>query len=335
MREMKPKRVGLTYDVKSQYQPKDTDSVDIVAEFDQDSTIEHICRAIESAGHKVIKIGSAQNLLVNLDILNEVDIVFNIAEGLEGRNRESQVPVILEMSKVPFVGSDGLTLALTLDKTTTKRVLVSYGIPTPHFFEVENFANLNGVLLDFPMMVKPRYEGASKGITDKSRVEDRIRLLEQLRLINEVYRQPALVEEFISGSEFTVPIIGNDPPEVLSAVQTEIDGKLVPGDLIYTFDRIHSDSIKYICPARIDKELEKEIKDLALATYKAVGCRDFGRVDFRVDENNNPYVLEINPLPSLSVEDAFKIEAELIGMSYNQMINRILNFALERYNLLD
>ncbi|MFH1202423.1 MAG: ATP-grasp domain-containing protein [Candidatus Omnitrophota bacterium] len=330
---MKKKIVGLTYDVKSQYRSKKTDPEDIVAEFDQDSTIEQVNNAIASGGHEVIKIGNAQNLLRNLDILQKVDIVFNISEGLIGRNRESQVPVILEAMNVPFVGSDGLTLALTLDKILTKKVISYTGLPTPRFFEATTAGSLNGLPFDFPMMVKPRYEGSSKGVSDKSRVENRDRLIEQIRFVNEVYKQSALVEEFISGYEFTVPIIGNDPPLVLEIVQTEIDGKLKLGDLIYTYDRIHSDKVKYVCPAKIDKELEGHLKKMALVTYKAVECRDFGRVDFRVDEKGNPYVLEINPLPSLSVEDVFRFEAELMGETYNQMVNRILDYALERYNL--
>jgi len=142
-----------------------------------------------------------------------------------------------------------------------------------------------------------------------------------------------LIEEFICGQEFTVAIVGNDPPEAMPMVQIKIDGRLKLNDKFYTFARITSDRLEYICPARIDQELKEKINKMALKAYKAVECQDFGRVDFRVDNSGHPYVLEINPLPSLSTEDVFMIVAKELNMSYEQMIGRILNSALARYNL--
>jgi D-alanine-D-alanine ligase len=147
------------------------------------------------------------------------------------------------------------------------------------------------------------------------------------------YKQPALVEEFISGQEFTVAIVGNDPAEVMPVVQIKIDGRLKLNDKFYTFARISSDKLEYICPAKISHELNKKISELALKTYKAVECCDFGRVDFRVDNEGRPYVLEINPLPSLSTEDVFMTVAKAVGISYEEIIGRILKSALIRYNL--
>jgi len=327
------KVVGLTYDLKSDYEFKENDPPDANAEFDHPSTIKVIASAIESQGFKVKKIGNAANLLGNIDKL-KVDIVFNISEGAIGRNRESQVPILLEMAGIPFVGSDALTLGLTLDKVMAKKIFIAEGIPTPRFFEIksmENFIDVNH--MKFPMIVKPRFEGSSKGLTESSRVENMDELKKQTEYIINTYKQPALVEEFILGQEFTVAVIGNDPAEAMPAVQIKIDGRLKLNDKFYTFARVTSDRLEYVCPARINQGLSDKLKDLAIKTYNAVECRDFGRVDFRVDADSNPYVLEINPLPSLSTEDVFPLFAKAIGITYEEVIGRILGCALKRYNL--
>ncbi|MDO8661676.1 MAG: ATP-grasp domain-containing protein [Candidatus Omnitrophota bacterium] len=327
------KIVGLTYDLKSDYQFKEGDPADANAEFDHPSTIDVIASAIESNGFKVERIGNAGNLLEKLSSL-KVDIVFNISEGLTGRNRESQVPILLEMAGIPFVGSDALTLGLTLDKVMAKKIFIAEKIPTPKFFEVSSVSELANINHHkFPLIVKPRFEGSSKGLSESSRVETREELAKQVEYIVTAYKQPALVEEFISGQEFTVALAGNDPVEVLPAVQIKIDGKLKLNDKFYTFARITSDRLEYICPAKISQDLKKKIDELALRTYKSVDCCDFGRVDFRVDSEGKPYVLEINPLPSLSTEDVFKLVAEHTGITYEQMIGKILNSAIKRHNL--
>jgi D-alanine-D-alanine ligase len=157
-------------------------------------------------------------------------------------------------------------------------------------------------------------------------------LRKQVAYIISTYKQPALIEEFISGQEFTVAIVGNDPPEAMPVVQIKIDGKLHLNDKFYTFARITSNRLEYICPAKISQELKEKLSKLALKTYNAVECRDFGRVDFRVDNEGKPYVLEINPLPSLSTEDVFKLVAETAGGSYEEIIGKILKSALARHN---
>jgi D-alanine-D-alanine ligase len=326
------KTVGLTYDLKTDYEFKAGDPPDANAEFDHPSTIDVIAQAIEKCGFKVKKIGNVNHLLEKIDKLG-VDIVFNISEGIFGRNRESQVPVLLEMADIPFVGADALTSGLTLDKVIAKKIFIAEGIPTPKFFEVKTVDLLvNADHLKFPLIVKPRFEGSSKGLTDNSRVANKDELKKQVEYVINTYKQPALIEEFISGQEFTVAIVGNDSPEVMPIVQIKIDGRLKLNDKFYTFARITSDRLEYICPARINKDLKKKISDLALKAYNAVECRDFGRVDFRVDKEGRPYVLEINPLPSLSTEDVFMVVAKEVGISYEEMIGKILNSALKRYN---
>jgi D-alanine-D-alanine ligase len=333
MASFEMKKVGLTYDLKRDYEFKEGDPPDANAEFDAVSTVKVIAAAIEACGFKVKRIGNASCLLEKMDDL-DVDIVFNISEGLWGRNRESQVPILLEMANIPFVGADALTLGLTLDKVMAKKIFIAEGIPTPKFFEAKSADNLDDTdHLKFPLIVKPRFEGSSKGLTDDSRVENKEELKKQVEYIINTYKQPALIEEFISGCEFTVAIVGNEPAEVMPIVQIKIDGRFKLNDKFYTFARIRSDRLEYICPARINQELKKRISDLALKTYEVVECRDFGRVDFRVDNQGRPYVLEINPLPSLSTEDVFMIVAKEIDISYEAMIGKILDSALKRYNL--
>jgi len=326
------KTVGLTYDLKTDYEFKDGDPPDANAEFDHPSTINVIAKAIEACGFKVKKIGNAANLLEKIDNLG-VDIVFNISEGVSGRNRESQVPVLLEMAGIPFVGADALTLGLTLDKVMAKKIFIAEKIPTPKFFEVKSSDELvNTDHCKFPLIVKPRFEGSSKGLSENSRVENKEELKKQVEYVVNTYKQPALIEEFISGQEFTVAIVGNDPPEVMPIVQIKIDGRLRLNDKFYTFARITSDRLEYICPVRVSHDLKKKLNNLALKTYRAVECRDFGRVDFRVDSEGSPYVLEINPLPSLSTEDVFMLLAKTIGITYEEMIGKILNSAIKRHN---
>ena len=328
-------RVGLTYDLKTDLTPGPGDPPDLNAEFDHPQTVADLEQAIRDGGHDVVRIGNAEALLAKaLDLKRRVDIVFNIAEGYTGRNRESQVPILLEMLKIPCVGADGLTLAMTLDKILTKKILMAEGIPTPGFAEIDNPDKLWSVDLTYPLIVKLRHEGSSKGLTEESLVETPHQLRRQVNRLTETYQHPAMfVEEFIEGQECTVAIIGNDPPEVFPIVQITLDGQVDVGRKFYTFSRIHNGA-DYFCPAAIPEALAGEIKELALSAYRAVECQDFGRVDFRTDREGRPYVLEINPLPSLSSEDVFTYVARQRRWSYAQVINRILDAACVRCSMV-
>ena len=329
------KTVGITYDLKSDWQRSKDDPIDAAAELDGQKTIECLKTALESAGHKIVLIGGARQLIsrvTNGDL--KVDIVFNISEGFKGRNRESQVPAILDLYNIPFVGADALTLGVTLDKVMAKKCFMAEGIPTARYFKAtfeDNLFELNTI--GFPLFVKTLHEGTSKGITQASRVENFKQLKSQVEHICRNYKQPALVEEFIKGTEFTVGIIGNNPPEPMPVVQYAIAGKTRLGNEFYSYRHVAEKSVEYICPALIDEKLALRLQDLALRAYKAVDCRDFGRVDFRVDESSNPYVLEINPLPNLGPDDVFVLFAKVKGMSYNQIINKIMDEALIRLEI--
>ncbi len=325
-------RIGLTYDLRTEYTPEAGDPADANAEFDHPDTVEALAEAVRQLGHEPVRIGNAHQLIEQWDRLN-VDFVFNIAEGKSGRNREAQIPILLELKKIPYAGSDGLTQALTLDKWLTKKLLVADGIPTPAAFQIEDPQAPLPANLKFPLIVKPRYEGSSKGLSEKSKVSSAEALKEQAAWLIETYKQPALVEQFIRGSEYTVAVIGNKNPEVFAPVQIQIDGKKNLGDLFYTFTRIRQGA-QYLCPADLSPALDRQLRDWALRTYRAVDCVDFGRVDFRVDESGQPFVLEINPLPSLSTEDVFAILAQHLSISFYAMLGKIITTAMERNGLM-
>ena len=324
--------VGLIYDLKTQYVFKEGDPSDANAEFDHPDTIGVLADAFESFGYRAIRIGNVWDLIerFRIDTTLGVDIVFNIAEGIGGRNRESQVPTLLEMMRVPYVGSDGLTLGLTLDKAMAKKVLISEGVPTPRSFEMASPCRLNGHRFKFPLIVKPSHEGSSKGLSERSVVKNPKDLLAQAEWVNRTYDQPALVEEFIEGTEFTVAILGEgESARALPVVQIQIDGKLNLGRLFYSFSSIVAGA-EYICPAPISKVQARTLQAVALSAYRACGCRDFGRVDLRVDRRGKPYVLEINPLPSLSTEDVFAVIAKVQGISYARMLCTLLEEGIAR-----
>jgi len=323
-------KIGFTYDLKDDHRLADGMPEDALAELDKEETVAEIEEAIRSGGFLVERIGSARRLLERLPGL-DVDIVFNTCEGVGTRNRESEVPVILDLYGVPYVGSDGLTLGVTLDKVMAKKAFVADGVPTPRYFLADAKTDLsNHSAMKFPFIVKPRHEGSSKGISEESIVTDKKQLKVQVDRVSRSYRQPALVEEFVAGSEFTVLVIGNDRPQALAPVQIEILGKLDLGNLVYTSRRLSNTDIRYICPSPISKSLDRELRDTAVRAYQAVDCRDFGRVDFRVDRKGNIFTLEVNPLPALSTEDVFSLIAQAEGMTHEQLIVRIVEIALAR-----
>lgn len=326
-------KIGMTYNLKSDWKFAEGDPVDANAEFDKPETINDVASIFESLGHTVTKIGNVKQLLSQVDNL-DVDIIFNIHEGIGDRNRESQVPVVLDLYGIPYTGSDGLTLGITLDKVAAKKCFIADGIPTPRYFVVRDSAQVEKQnKIGYPLIVKTIWEGTSKGLTEKSRVQDLASLKSQCEMIIKKYKQPALVEEFIKGTEFTVAVIGNENPKAMPVVQVSINGKVALGNEFYTFSRTQTEEVRYVCPAKISDALSKKIQDIAVAAYQAVGCRDYGRVDFRVDENGNPYVLEINPLPSLDRKDVFNLFPKVLGSTFEDTIREILSLSFKRCGL--
>jgi D-alanine-D-alanine ligase len=329
-------RVGITYNLKKDFPQPENQPVDLFEEFDVEETIDAIREALESEGHEVIKLGGGIGLIDRLK-QTSVDIVFNIAEGLGGRNREAHIPALLEFLNIPYTGSDPLTLSLTLDKAMAKRIVMSHHVPTPRFKKVERIEELDGLDLHYPLFVKLCYEGSSKGVRLDSKILDHPSLIKKTGWLLDAYGPPLLVEEFISGPEFTVGIVGNKDPFVLGVMQIEIKGQS-PEDSIYSLEikREWEEKVRYHCPPSIDQNLLKKIEEVALRAYQALECRDVSRVDIRVGKNSTPYFLEINPLPGLSpVYGDLVIMARSMGWDYARLVKTIFHHALKRYRWME
>ena len=328
-------RVGVTYNLKKDFSQRKNQPIDLLEEFDAEETIDAIRDVLESDGHEVIKLGGDAGLIDRLR-QTSIDIVFNIAEGIQGRNRESHIPALLEFLNIPYTGSDPLTLSLTLDKSMAKRVVMSEGIPTPRFKKVRRMEDLKGLDLSYPLFVKLCDEGSSKGVRLDSKVLDEPSLGEKTRWLLENYGPPILVEEFVTGPEFTVGILGNENPSVLGVMQIEIRG-MAPGEAIYSLEikREWEERVVYHCPPPIDQALLNRIQEVALRSYCVLDCRDVSRVDVRVGKDGIPYFLEINPLPGLSpVYGDLPIMARRMGWSYGRLVKTIFHHALKRCGLM-
>jgi len=329
-------RVGITYNLKKDFSHRENQPIDLLEEFDAEETIDAIRDVLKSDGHEVIKLGGDTGLIDRLR-QTSTDIVFNIAEGIQGRNREAHIPALLEFLNIPYTGSDPLTLSLTLDKSMAKRVVQSEGIPTPRFKKVRRMEDVKDLTLSYPLFVKLCDEGSSKGVRLDSKIADPHSLEEKTRWLLENYGPPILVEEFVNGPEFTVGVLGNENPSVLGVMQIEIKG-VPPEEAIYSLEikRQWEEKVVYHCPPPLDQPLLNRIKEVALQCYRVLDCRDVSRVDIRVGKDGTPYFLEINPLPGLSpVYGDLPIMARGMGWSYDQLVKTIFQHALKRCGFME
>jgi D-alanine-D-alanine ligase len=325
--------VGLAYNLKKDCPRSEILVEDADAEFEEQATVDRIAKALRAAGHRVVMMPYGPGLLSKLQ-RDHVDIVFNIAEGWDGRCREAIVPAILESLGIPYTGSDPLTLAVCLDKAVTKAIVSSYGVPTPKAVKIESAADLpEYVDEEFPLFVKPAYEGSSKGVRHSSKVNTREELVDMVNWITGTYRQPALVEEFLPGREFTVGILGNRQLETFPIMEVRPSLEIEPESFVYCYDTKHNNLEKFLCPAPISDELAGRILDVAIRSFRVLECRDLARVDVRLDGAGNPHFLEINPLPGLSTVSLFPIVAMAGGVSFEDLVRRILETAATRVNL--
>jgi len=270
-----------------------------------------------------------------------VDMVFNIAEGVKGKFRESEVPAILDYLNIPYTGSNSFSLALALNKSLTKKILKAEKIPTPNFQTFTKGDEKLNPELKFPLIVKPNCEGSAKGIDKSNVVFAEAELYKKIPEIINIYQQEALVEEFIEGRELTVGILENGKVIILPILEIDFSNCKNSGEYFYSWKmKEYQGNAKmglvptFHCPARLDEETEKKVKDAALKTHRALGCLDISRTDIRLDKFNTPYVLEINPLPGLDPEDSnFPAMAYAAGMDYEDLIEAILFSASERKRL--
>ena len=279
-------RVGLSYNVKPADHPPHLPA-DAFEEYDSEATVDHLHHAISSLGYEVFRLGAGPGII---DALREMrpDFVFNIAEGEGGRCREAHVPALLEMLGIPYLGSDPLTLCVTLDKAVAKRLVSSEGFPTPRFHTFRAEDEVVGLDLAYPVIVKPAYEGSSKGVRLASRAFSLADVRKMVSFVTREYFQDAIVEEFIPGPEVTVGLVGNGNPRVVGIM--EIIPKLVPREeFVYSLEvkRDWENQVEYRCPPSFPPETVAEIERCAVGIYRLLGCRDFSRIDFRLDGNRN------------------------------------------------
>ena len=324
-------KVGFTFNVK-RVKPDLAGEQDEEAEYDTPRTLQAIREAIASYGHEVIDLEATSDLPIQL-ASTPVDVVFNIAEGFKGRNRESQVPALLELLDIPYTGSDPAALSVSLDKALAKRVVRTHGILTPDYLVMHTGKERLPRELGFPLLVKPVAEGTSKGVTKKSVVRDENEMREVAREIIGKYRQPALVEEYIRGREFTIGMLGERRPRVLPPMEVVFldQGDETP---IYSFEMKQdwNDLIRYEVPAKLSERELDRLERAARECFAALGCRDVARIDFRMTPQGRIYFIESNPLPGLAPgwSDLVLI-AQAAGIDYRALIGEILSFAIRRY----
>lgn len=331
---MRNLNIALVYDLRSQYLAEGFSAGD-VAEFDSEETVAELAGALRSLGHTVDCVGNGRDLCARLVAGERWDLVYTIAEGLRGRCREAQVPALLEMFDVPYTYSDPLVCAVTLDKAVAKRLVMAAGLATPAFRVVERAQDVESVDLRYPLFAKPLAEGTGKGIDDRSVLRtpaDLARCCE--RLLGE-YSEPVLVEEFLPGREFTAAVLGTGPrARILGTMEIEILADTEGG--IYSLDNKErcEELVRYSPLGHL--ALRREVEELALACYRALECRDAGRVDIRCDAAGRPSFMELNPLPGIHpTHSDLPMIATQEGMSYTELIGAIVASACERLGMRD
>lgn len=322
-------KIGIAYDTQEMY---DFKSNDLYFDFAEQASIDELKSSLEEMGHKVELVGNAQNILKLIkNNYFDFDLIYNTVEGVGTRNREGLVPAILEAHNIPYIGTDAFGLSLTLNKMLTKVLAEKIGVITPKYYYVttynsdddikENLANLK-----FPVIIKPNYEGNSSGISVQYNLNEAFKCVTDLMIR---YNSPILCEEFISGKEITVPVIGNSESDIKLAVTTvdiqksddfwlDINCKVF-GD--YKNILINSD--------KINSKISKICKKL----FFAIGCKDFSRFDFRIDKENTIYFIEANPLPALFKGGSFDILGQSLGLEYKEMLQFIIDTARKRIGI--
>lgn len=326
--------IGLVYDLIGTFPRRSGDPADVEAEYEPESTLETLEGAVRQLGHRPVRVGSPHDLLARLGKgeLPALDAAWNIAEGYGGRNREGWAPALLEMAGVPTLGADALTLSLTLDKAWTRTLVAAAGVPVAPGASVASAAEAEMLEIPggYPLFVKPRWEGTAKGIRPSSRVEDRAALVREVERVVQGYHQPALVESFLDGPEYTVTLVGNRPPRALPVLQRALEAETRIG--LHALEP-HGEHWQHVLPGGLHADLEAELMRLARLCWEALRCRDFARADFRLERAGRPVFLEINPLPTFAADGSFGILAELEGRPVEALLGEVLAAALSRLGL--
>lgn len=326
-------RIGIAFDLKSDQTARAGGPDDLLEEYDSEETVEALASALRERGREVVLLGGGRGFVERL-LANPPDLVFTIAEGSGSRSREAHVPAVCEMLRVPCTHSDPLTLAVTLDKAAAKKLVAADGVATPRFAVVEDEDAAARLQFELPAIVKPNQEGSSMGV----RVTSRVRALDELRRetlrVVRDYGEPALIEEFVSGTEMTIGILGTgSDARVIGAM--EIAPRLAKADeFVYSLEvkRDWERQVEYHVPPRVPTAVLKAAEACALAAYRSLGCRDVARVDVRLDAAGTPKFLEANPLPGMNPRTGdLCILSRRSGLEYVDLVDRIVTSALARH----
>ncbi len=327
-------KIGFCYDITENH-PLTGKDKEYTAEYESEETIQELSNLLS-------EIGQVIHLPWNKEIFNDLktknpDIVFNITESWGSRNRESFIPNICEILDIPCTGSDGVALGVSLDKALTKHIARSIGIRTPDFFKIETVKKLNQLInereLKYPFFIKPNNEGSSMGVRITSCVNSDKQLIKEARYLLEKFKSPVLIEKFLSGREFAVALLGNKNQEIFPVAEIMVDQGRFPF-YSYEFKDKHKKTVG--CPAQInDKTKNMMIRDTR-KIFKALGCRDIGRADFKMDKQGKPHFVEINPLPGLSpFYSIYPLQAKKHGLELKEVIEKMLKEALKRHKKED
>jgi len=320
-------KIGITYDLRSWYTDRGY-SMDDTAEFDKQETVDALESSLKIMGYETDPVGNAFQLIEALSAGKRWDLVFNIAEGLYGDGRESVVPAILDQYKIPYVFSGPVIMGLSLNKHIAKLVVAASGVPVSPGLLIADLKDLNNCTLKYPLFVKPVSEGTGKGITAKSLVNTKEELKNMVEWILKEFHQPALVEEYLSGREFTVGIIGYGE-DAMAIGGMEIT---CADNLPYSLE-VKENYQNYCTYKPLDAEISDECKSVALRAWKALDAVDAGRVDLKADRNGRICFIEANPLAGLNpVHSDLPILSRMYGIDYQTLMEMIMKAAIRRIN---
>jgi len=326
--KLKNMLIGITYDLRTDYL-KEGFTEEETAEFDKEETIAGIENALKNAGFNTDRIGNIKHLAKKLTNGKTWDLVFNISEGMYGIARESQVPCLLDAYNIPYVFSDGLVLAVSLHKGITKRIIRDAGLATSDFVIVETISDLENINLKFPLFAKPIAEGTGKGISGLSKIISKTELIKICKNLLKKYNHPVLVEQFLSGREFTVGIIGTGK-EAKAVGIMEVVFRKHEKTKIYSLENKenYQKVIDYIVP---EQKIIDKCYEMAIKCWQVLGCRDGGRIDLRMDGFGKLNFIEVNPLAGLNpVHSDLPILCRFAGISYQKLIEMLMKSAIKR-----
>jgi len=332
--------IAFLYNVRHQYpDPKDP-RTQLEIDFDDPITTRWQIKHLKNCGYTVIPIEANEKAYLKLyKNKKKIDLVFNVAEGIYGQDRETHLPAMLEMLQIPYVGSTPLTQALILDKAKTKEILIANNVATLPFQLFKNNKEKLNKNLHFPLIIKPVAEGSGAGITNKSVVYNEKELRKQLSLILKQFNEPAIVEPFLDGDEYSIAMLGN-PPIILPIIKpdhSKLPKNYLPMDSMevkWVFEE-QGNSNYLVCPAKINKTLEKKLRNICFGAWHALNIRDWCRLDIRCDKKQNPYILEVNAPPGImppevSTTSYFPLACRVAGIEYEAMLKKIVNIARGR-----